>query len=74
MNQEPKPPVRCGVVVACEGRIPLEAEFRHRVRNRVVQAPIQGAEFIDGERRVTFEREVRDGLAEVSVVMDHLVY
>jgi hypothetical protein len=44
------------------------------VRDGVVQAPIQGSEFIDGERHIPFERQVGDGLAEIPVVVDDLIH
>jgi hypothetical protein len=52
----------------------LETELGDSVRDGVVQAPIQGSEFIDGERRISLERQVGDGLAEVTVVVDDLVH
>ncbi len=36
-------------------------------------APVQGAELVDGKRRVELERQVRDGSAEVAIVVNDLV-
>jgi hypothetical protein len=46
-----------------DGSVTLDAERVHSVRNRIVQAAIQRAKFIDGEGRVAFNRKVGDGLA-----------
>jgi hypothetical protein len=73
VDEEPKALVRLGAVLACDRCVALKTEFGDGIRNGIVQAPIQRAEFFDGERRVTFERQVGDRLAEVSVVVHDLI-
>ena len=53
--------------------IALIAEFRDRFSDRVVQAAIERAKFVDFERGIALVREVRNRLAKVAVVMDKLV-
>ena len=54
--------------------ISLTPEFRHCIGNRIVEASIESLEFVIGDQRVAFDRELRNGLAEIPVVMDDLVH
>ena len=64
----------CLVIVMFEDPgIALSAEFQYGVSDRVVEAPVQGAELVDGKRRIKLKRQVRDGLAEVAIVVNDLV-
>ena len=57
----------------CRLKVALIGEFRHRVGDRVVQAAVEGAEFVHPDRRLPLEGEIGDRLAKVAVVVDHLV-
>ena len=74
MNQEPGTLGLFGLVLGGNVYLALETELGDSVRDGVVQAPIQGSEFIDGERHIPFERQVGDGLAEIPVVVDDLIH
>jgi hypothetical protein len=54
--------------------IPLQAECGHGIGNGVVETAIQCPELVDGERCVALDREVGDRLAQVAVVVHHLVH
>jgi hypothetical protein len=45
-------------------------EFRNRVGNGIVQAPVQHAELLNSKRRIPLYREIRNALTEVAVVMN----
>jgi len=68
MDQEADPLSGHLRVMCRDPSVALGSELHHGVRNGVVQTAIQGEEFVDGERRVTLEGQVRDGLAEVSML------
>jgi hypothetical protein len=55
------------------GSIALNAESSHGVGNGVVQTAIEGSEFADAERRIPLLGKIRDGLAQVAVVVNDLV-
>ena len=46
--------------------------FGHGAGDRVVQAPVQGAELVDGHRRLGLHSQFGDGLTDVAVGMDDL--
>lgn len=54
--------------------ITLRCELQHGVRDGVVEAPVQRAELIDRKGGVALERQVRDGLAKVAIVVNDLVH
>ena len=74
VNQEPGTLGLFGLVLGGNVCLALERELGDSIRDGVVQAPIQGSEFIDGERHIPFERQVGDGLAEITVVVDDLIH
>src|ERR1051325_5866000 len=47
---------------------------RNGVRNRLVQQAVEGVKLIYGNRRIHFLGELGDRLAEISVVVDHLLH
>ncbi len=69
VNQHAKPLVLLDRPRARHARIALRTELAHRVGDRVVKAAVERAELVDRERRVAFDGEVGDGLAEVAVVV-----
>ena len=73
MHKEPESLVRLRREAVCHQGIALRAELGDRIGNGVVQAPIQGPELFDMERCVPLVGQLGDGLAEVSVVMNHLL-
>ena len=73
MDQETHPLGHVALLLGGDPDVPLVAELRDRIGDGVVQAAIEGAEFVDGERRIALERQVGDRLAQVPIVMDHLV-
>ena len=74
MNQEPGTLGLFGLVLGGNVYLALETELGDSVRDGVVQAPVQGSEFVDGEQHIPFERQVGDGLAEIPVVVDDLIH
>src|SRR5471030_2163132 len=54
-------------------RIALVAKLCNRICNRVVQAAIERSELIYLKRRIALKREVRDGLAQVAVIVYDLI-
>jgi hypothetical protein len=53
--------------------VALGGKLRHGVGDTVVQAAVEGAKLVHRDRRVLLEREVGDRLAEIAVVVDHLI-
>jgi hypothetical protein len=53
--------------------VALGDELGHGIGDGVVEASVQRPELDDRERRVALDRQVGDGLAQVAVVMNHLV-
>ena len=54
--------------------VALGTEFQNCISDCIVEAPVQGPKLNHRERCVTLERQVRDGLTEITVVVDYLVY
>lgn len=69
VHQHAQPLVLLDRPRARHARVALCAELAHRVGDRIVEAAIEGPELVDRERRVALDGEVRDGLAEVAVVV-----
>src|SRR6185436_18580588 len=44
------------------------------VGNRVVEQAVERVELFDGDRRIDFTGQLGDGLADISVTMDHLIH
>ena len=60
-------------LLICDGMVTLIAEFGDRVGDRVIQAAVERSELIYLKRRIALVRQVCDGLAQVTVVVNHLV-
>ncbi len=58
---------------ALDQRTALEGVFRDCIGDSIVEAPIKSAKFINVDRCATFERQVRNGLAQIAVVVNDLV-
>ena len=43
------------------------------MRDRIVEAPVEGAKLVRGDVRFLFDRQIGNGLADVAVAVDHLV-
>jgi hypothetical protein len=54
-------------------RIALEDILLQGIGNAVVETAVERPEFIDPDEYFTFGSQFRDGLAQIAVVMDHLV-
>src|SRR5471030_1177134 len=50
-------------------RVALVAKLCNRIGDRVIQAAIEGSKLVYLKGRITLIREVRDGLAQVTVVV-----
>lgn len=74
MRKEAKPLVLLFGLPSCDLEVALRSKLGHCVNDRVVQEAIEGTELVDRKRSVTLESEVGDGLAQVPVVMNDLVY
>ena len=61
------------LVLLARQAIALVRELGDRVGDGIVQAAVEGAELVDLDRQVALEREVGDRLAQVAVVVHHLV-
>src|SRR5471032_1760030 len=53
--------------------VALVAKLCHRICDRIIQAAIERSELIDLKGRIALKREVRDGLAQVAVVVYDLI-
>ncbi|MEJ8816073.1 hypothetical protein WKW77_33805 [Variovorax ureilyticus] len=73
MHQHTQALVLVGGLLKCDAGVPPDAELGDCVGNGIVEATVQRAKFIDGERGIEFNGEVCDGLAEVALVVHHLV-
>lgn len=73
MGKKPHFLVDFGGMLAGDDRVTLIAEFRHRIGDRVIEAAVQGPKLINLERHVSLEGQVGDRLAQVAVIVDHLV-
>jgi len=49
-------------------------ELRDGARDGVVQATIEGPEFVDADRKAAFERQIRHRLADIAVVVHDLIH
>jgi hypothetical protein len=54
------------------GLIALTPVFSDGARDRIVQAPVQGAEFIRADGHLSLHRQVGDGLTDVAIRMHDL--
>ena len=55
-------------------KVPLVVELRHRHGDRIVETAVQSAEFIHLQIFIPLKGEVRDGLAEIPVIMHYLLH
>lgn len=70
MREESQPHVQCVGLLLGDDEIVLVAEFGDGGGDGIVQAAVEGPEFIDVDQRVAFECQIGDGLAKVAVVVD----
>jgi len=51
----------------------LIRKFRNGFGDGVIETAVECSKFVDRDRRVQLERKVRGGLAEIAVIVNHLV-
>ena len=55
-------------------RIALVRVLRDGLGDSIVETSVERSKFVYLNRRVALECQVRDGLAQIAVVMNHLIY
>ncbi|MCY1545167.1 hypothetical protein D9M68_810950 [compost metagenome] len=73
MREDTQTLVQCLGVPVGRLALALAGVFGDGAGDGIVQAAVQGPEFIDTDLRAGFEGQVGDGLAQVTVVMHHFL-
>ena len=60
-------------VLAFQQRMALKSVFRHGIGDAIVETAVESSKLIDRDRHAPFKCQIRYGLAQIAIVVNHLV-
>ena len=74
VREKSQPLIQCLNAVVRHDGIALVGVFRHGIGDAIVEAAVESSKFVYFDRHLALECQIRDGLAEIAIVVNDLIH